>query len=153
MPEQSTINSLVSNLATVMEQVIAVVNNTPMETFERKADVKKWSKKEILGHLIDSGINNLQRFMECQVKPLPYVIRRYEQDSLVLTNNYQHSDVGEILNCWKAINTRIKVVIQSMSPAVLANEIILPDGTKATLGFLIQDYVDHMEHHLKQLKS
>ena len=34
--------------------------------FEVKIDTNKWSKKEILGHLIDSAINNLQRFTEIQ---------------------------------------------------------------------------------------
>jgi hypothetical protein len=32
----------------------------------QKVSTEKWSKKEILGHLIDSGINNLQRFTEIQ---------------------------------------------------------------------------------------
>ena len=29
----------------------------------------KWSKKEILGHLIDSAANNHQRFMRLQLQP------------------------------------------------------------------------------------
>ena len=30
-----------------------------------KIDVNKWSKKEILGHLVDSALINLQRFVRC----------------------------------------------------------------------------------------
>ncbi|NJN28609.1 MAG: DinB family protein [Cyclobacteriaceae bacterium] len=43
----------------------------------------KWSKKEVLGHLIDSGINNLQRFTEIQYESKPYKVREYKQDELV----------------------------------------------------------------------
>lgn len=152
MSDQTTINDLVANLRRVMEQVEGVVSRTPRETFERKVDPKKWSKKEILGHLIDSGVNNLQRFTECQFKTLPYVIRRYDQDALVLANKYQQSDVSEVLDCWKAINVRIAAVVGSMTPSMLVNAIVLPDGTTSDLGFLIKDYVDHMEHHLRQLE-
>src|SRR5215510_4964344 len=49
----------------------------------------KWSKKEILGHLIDSAINNLQRFIEVQFLPQPYHIVSYKQNELVAVNHYQ----------------------------------------------------------------
>jgi len=34
----------------------------------QKPTPEKWSKKEIIGHLIDSGLNNLQRFSEFSSK-------------------------------------------------------------------------------------
>ena len=36
-----------------------------------KASPEKWSKKEIIGHLIDAGIYNLQRFTEIQYEKEP----------------------------------------------------------------------------------
>ena len=33
--------------------------------WEYKASSEKWSKKEIIGHLIDSAMINLQRFVRC----------------------------------------------------------------------------------------
>ena len=58
---------------------------------------EKWSKKEILGHLIDSGINNLQRFTEIQFEERPYILRTYNQDELVKANSYQTSETSEIM--------------------------------------------------------
>ena len=72
-----------------------------------KPSSEKWSKKEILGHLIDSGINNLQRFTEIQFEERSYIIRNYKQNELVKTNDYQHSETKEILDFWKSINNRI----------------------------------------------
>ena len=51
-----------------------------------------------MGHLVDSGINNLQRFVEIQYAAKPYPIRKYEQDALVEANLYQNSDINEILH-------------------------------------------------------
>ncbi len=48
-----------------------------------KLSSEKWSKKEFLGHLIDSGINNLQRFTEVQFENKPYKIIKYKQNELV----------------------------------------------------------------------
>jgi hypothetical protein len=39
----------------------------------------KWSKQEILGHLIDSAINNLKRFTEIQFLPQPYTVISYSK--------------------------------------------------------------------------
>jgi hypothetical protein len=46
--------------------------------FSRKVSPDKWSKKEILGHLIDSATNNHQRFVRAQFET-PQIY--YEQDS------------------------------------------------------------------------
>ena len=118
---------------------------------KRKPSAEKWSKKEILGHLIDSGINNLQRFTEIQFKDKPYKVRTYHQDELVKANNYQNSEIKEILEFWLTINKRIKHLIEEQSEKTLNFKIELSDGTYSDLRFLIHDYVDHLEHHLNQI--
>ncbi|TDQ25661.1 DinB family protein [Tenacibaculum caenipelagi] len=118
-----------------------------------KSNPKKWSKKEILGHLIDSGINNLQRFTEIQFQNKPYRIRKYNQDELVKANDYQNSETKEILEFWKSINNRILYVIKQQTEETLAFKIKLEKENFSDLRFLMNDYVDHMEHHLNQIKS
>ena len=118
-----------------------------------KPNPKKWSKKEILGHLIDSGINNLQRFTEIQFENKPYKIRKYKQDELVKANDYQNSEIEEILTFWVSINDRIKNVIEQQTKETLNFKIELGNGTISDLKFLIVDYVDHLEHHINQIKE
>ncbi len=38
----------------------------------------KWSKKEIIGHLINSATNNHQRFVRCQFETIPKIV--YDQN-------------------------------------------------------------------------
>ncbi len=116
-----------------------------------KINPGKWSKKEIIGHLIDSGINNLQRFTEIQFIPKPYKVRPYNQDELVKVNDYQNSDTKEMVNLWISLNNRIKFIMALQTDQSLNYHIELKDGTEADLRFLITDYVEHLEHHLNQI--
>lgn len=113
----------------------------------------KWSKQEILGHLIDSGINNLQRFTEIQSAERPFKVRKYKQDDLVIANAYQDADMSELLPLWLALNKRILKVMEKQTQAALNYRIELPDGQLSDLRFLMTDYVDHLEYHLKQIMN
>ncbi|WP_412984403.1 DinB family protein [Pontimicrobium sp. IMCC45349] len=118
-----------------------------------KVSAKKWSKKEILGHLIDSGVNNLQRFTEIQFNNKPYSIKKYNQNELVKINNYQNSDTTALAEFWKAINTRIIFIIKNQTEKTLHYKVKLEKDTITNLRFLIKDYVEHLEHHLKQIMA
>ena len=117
----------------------------------QKESIDKWSKKEILGHLIDSGINNLQRFTEIQFENKPYRIRTYNQDELVKANDYQNSNTNEIVELWISINIRILNLIKNQTEKTLNYKIDLGNENISDLRFLMNDYVDHLEHHLKQI--
>ena len=119
----------------------------------KKASPDKWSKKEIIGHLIDSGINNLQRFTEVQFEIKPYKIRQYRQDELVKANDYQHSEINEVVELWISINNRIISLMKKQTIKTLKYNIELNNETISDLRFLMMDYVDHLEHHLNQIKS
>lgn len=74
----------------------------------------KWSRLEILGHLIDSAINNLKRFTEIQFLPPPYKVVSYRQNELVAVNNYQNLPVGHLLDLWKTLNQQIIYVVKNI---------------------------------------
>lgn len=116
----------------------------------RKPAPNKWSRQEIMGHLIDSALNNLRRFTEIQFLPQPFTVIGYQQDHLVTINHYQQLPPAHILALWQLLNRQIIYVINEISDEQLAIEIIAAGETK-TLEWLIIDYIDHMEHHLKQI--
>lgn len=122
------------------------------DLFNRPAE-NKWSKKEILGHLIDSAINNLKRFTEIQFLPQPYKVVSYKQVELVLVNDYQNLPLDHLLDLWQALNRQIVFVAKSI-PAEKLQYPVDPqyeNGELKTLGWIIADYVAHMEHHFKQI--
>lgn len=143
----------IENLKSLVLKAEEYFQNASAPEIERKADEKTWSKKEILGHLIDSGINNLQRFTEIEFTPKPYPVRRYLQNELVIANDYQNADLQEILDFWKAINHRIENVMAKQTPKSLKSEVLINGSQIESLEFLMKDYVGHLEHHLSQIFS
>lgn len=140
-----------TRLRELLKSGAAYLEQASDQDLKHKLAPGKWSKQEILGHLIDSGINNLQRFTEIESAEKPFKIRKYKQDELVLANDYQHAERNELLPFWLALNHRIEKVMDLQTEASLNAAIELPDGQLSDLRFLMIDYVDHLEYHLKQI--
>ena len=112
----------------------------------------KWSRKEVIGHLIDSAQNNLRRFICGQYENNPPAIV-YAQDFWVAANNYNVMHKDDIITLWKLINERICAVLENMPLENYSrecntgkNEIVL-----RSLQWLAEDYNKHMKHHLNQV--
>ena len=112
----------------------------------------KWSKKEILGHLVDSAVHNLVRFTEIHYVEKPYRHRPYNQMDLVNLNQYQTMDIQDLTQLWFSINSQIIRIMKDVDEKALDYKIILSDESVIDLRFLMTDYVDHLEHHIRQLK-
>ena len=109
----------------------------------------KWSTKEIIGHLTDSAVNNLARIVRMQAGPerLP----GYSQDEWVELQHYSERDWHKVLGLWIALNEHLAWTIRHVHQPSLANQGSVA-GTIVTLGFVIEDYIAHMQHHLISLK-
>lgn len=113
----------------------------------------KWSKKEILGHLVDSAIHNLVRFTEINYLEKPYHHRSYSQNDLVNLNQYQTMDSNELTQLWLSLNKQIIRIFKNVDDKALDYQIILSNQSVIDLKFLMTDYVEHLEYHINQIKS
>jgi hypothetical protein len=123
----------------------------PIILEERKPG--KWSKKEILGHLVDSAIHNLVRFTEINYLEKPYRHRAYNQIDLVNLNQYQAKEINELTQLWFSLNKQIVRIMKAVDEEALDYKIILSDESVIDLRFLMTDYVEHLEHHINQIRS
>ncbi|MED4692534.1 DinB family protein [Peribacillus frigoritolerans] len=108
----------------------------------------KWSKKEILGHLCDSALNNMNRFIKIQYEVQPYVIQSYNQDQWVLVQNYQERPLDEIVNLFCTLNKQIIHIITNTPNDRLSNLCDIGNNQLKSMEWLIKDYLEHMEHHI-----
>lgn len=110
----------------------------------------KWSRKQILGHLIDSASNNHQRFVRAQ-EGGELLSPGYHQDHWVNVQGYHAAHWTDLITLWSAYNGHLVRVIAGISEQ--AAEVRCSIGTDApvTLAFLVGDYVDHLWHHLAQI--
>ncbi len=117
-----------------------------------KAKPEKWSAKEIIGHLIDSAANNHQRFVRAQMGVTALQPYRYAQDHWVNVQQYQSADWQALVSLWYFYNMHLAHVIAGMQTEFLENELDVWDEP-ATLRFVAEDYVRHLNHHLDQIKT
>jgi DinB superfamily len=110
----------------------------------------KWSRKQLLGHLIDSAANNHQRFIRAQLGGA-LVFPGYEQEGWVERNGYADATWAEIVALWQAYNLHLLRVLARIPAGKLDTLCTIGENDPATLGFIAEDYVRHLRHHLKQI--
>lgn len=110
----------------------------------------KWTRRQLLGHLIDSAANNHQRFVRALAQnTLEWP--GYDQIAHVAVQNYAAAEPALLLSLWAFYNRFLGHVMGQISPAK-ASTLCAIDGAPAmSLADLALDYVAHLEHHLKQL--
>ncbi len=109
-----------------------------------------WSKKEELGHLVDSAVNNYARIIRVQREDAP-ALPGYEQDAWVERQGYDQREWRQVIALWSALNDHMLAAARRIPAPALARACTIAGGTPITLGFVIEDYVDHMVHHLQHI--
>jgi len=142
-------HAVVSSLSSVVTRALPRLSAIPERAAGQKPAPNKWSKKEILGHLIDSAANNHQRFIRLQLEH-DINLAGYEQDGWVRVSRYQDLPWTEIIAVWAAYNRHLATIIESIDPSALDHVWHSPGGD-VTLEFIATDYVRHLEHHLQQI--
>ena len=132
-----------------------IINLTPKmlteiseENMSTKPSPTKWSKKEIIGHLIDSATNNHHRFVRGQFENIPEI--SYDQNNWNEFSFYNQIESKQIISFWTIYNKQIIEIIKRIPKENLEKQIKIGNNI-LTLEFLIIDYVEHLEHHLKQI--
>lgn len=144
------------NNTITLQRLREIVNDYPArlkafseEEFAIKPAPAKWSKKEILGHLIDSASNNHHRFVRSQFEERPFIC--YDQEKWVISGHYQEMEQLEVINFWEMYNRHLIELISRFSETELSKECRMSDGSTRSVSWLADDYVRHLEHHLRQI--
>lgn len=117
-----------------------------------KSSPDKWSKKQILGHLIDSASNNHQRFVRGQFTDT-LVFPGYTQREWVESQNYTGENWQQLVELWSAYNLHLAHVIAHIPTGKLSVHCKIGEDNPMTLEAVIADYIRHLEHHLSQLAA
>jgi hypothetical protein len=110
----------------------------------------RWSRKQILGHLIDSAANNHQRFVRAQLDR-ELTTPGYAQEQWVETEHFQDREWNDLVQFWLAYNRHLLHLMAHVPREHLNGIIRIGADDPVTLEFVMIDYVRHMKHHLKQM--
>jgi hypothetical protein len=118
----------------------------------RRPAANTWSPKEVLGHLIDSAANNHQRFVRAQ-ETGALTLPGYEQNHWVASQGYQDADWPHLVTLWTHLNLHLADVMDRIPSAKYAASCAIGGSAPVTLEFLVIDYLDHLKHHMAQIRS
>ena len=141
-----TANRLARILATAPQRMVDISDDDAV----RSSDGGRWSKKQVLGHLIDSAANNHQRFVRAQLTA-NYDGPSYEQEKWVAAQSYAIESWPDLVNLWLLYNRHLLHIVRTMPEAVLAVPCAIGGSAPVPLSEVMSSYVDHMEHHLAQI--
>ena len=143
------IDESIERLRLLCEIIPPLLERITDSEFSFKPSPEKWSKKEILGHLIDSATNNHHRFVRIQYEPEPII--SYDQNKWNSLNHYADLDRSKLIIFWTLYNKHLVHLLEFIPEENLRLNGRTGNGELIPLHFYITDYVNHLEHHLQQL--
>jgi len=136
-----------ARLNKIVDDHLPSLRTISIEKFHFKPSPARWSKKEILGHLVDSAQNNIRRFVVAQYDELPKIV--YNQDKWVAITNYQEYQLADLIDLWYQLNKHIFQVLRFMPDQMGKRQVQTED--LHDLRWLAEDYIKHLLHHLHQV--
>lgn len=109
-----------------------------------------WSRKQVLGHLIDSASNNHQRFVRASLQG-SLEFPGYDQDGCVRVQAIQSAPWPLLVTLWTNYNLYLAHVIAHLPVPKLEAPCRIGEDEPVTLMFLAEDYLTHLLHHLGQI--
>lgn len=111
-----------------------------------------WTRKEILGHLIDSALNNHQRFVRATLDG-SYEGPTYAQTGWVNMHGYGSMPWASLVQHWGLQNQLLGEVVRRIPEDRLEAPCRVGGYEAVTLRSLVEDYVEHVGHHFRQIVS
>jgi len=136
-------------LDTIIDHYLHQLNDLSDTDSSHKPSPAKWSRKEIIGHLIDSAQTNIRRFITAQYEENPSI--SYNQDKWVSINNYQHLPLEHVIELWYLLNKQIVYILKNTSDET--GQRTSKTNETHTIEWLAQDYIKHLKHHIHQVPN
>jgi len=144
------VNDLADRLTAVLQSVPQRLGEIPDAEASREPGPGRWSKKEILGHLIDSAANNHQRIVRTLIEP-GIDFPAYRQESWVSVQGYGTEAWADIVYLWLLLNRHLLHIIRTIPESGFSHECAVGGKPPMALAILIAGYMDHLDHHLGQV--
>ena len=141
---------LSDKLVRVVRSAEAILLQVPEAESSKPVLSGGWSRKQVLGHLIDSASNNHQRFVRAALQT-SLDFPGYDQDGCVRVQAVEEADWTLLVSLWAGYNRYLAHVIAHLPDSKLETLCRIGLDEPVTLRFLAEDYLRHLLHHLGQI--
>lgn len=142
---------LAQSFRTGLEEIRAAIYAVPPERSGEPWREGAWTRKQVLGHMLDSAANNRQRFVRAAIDG-HYRGPGYAQQAWVDAHGYAEQDWETLIRWWDAEHEILASVVDRIPEERLEASCVVGEDAPVTLRFLIEDYLRHQWGHAKQLK-
>ena len=111
-----------------------------------------WTRRQVLGHLLDSAANNHIRFVDAAING-EYSGPKYDSDEWVRLHDYANLSWSFLLEQWHVRNVMLAQVVDHIPEDKLAAQCTIGEDKPVTLKFVIEDYLDHLDSHVSEIIS
>ena len=147
MPEQLA-NTFAARLAKVEAGLRTISEVEAAESYRADA----WTRKQVLGHLLDSAVNHHVRFVMAALDG-EYSGPAYHAQGWVAMHDYANLSWSLLLDLWKAHNTLLTAVVRQIPEDKLNSECRIGNDPPVTLRYVIEDYLHHMDGHIAEITA
>ncbi len=141
---------LSDKLVRVVRSAEAILFQVPEAESSKPVLSGGWSRKQVLGHLIDSASNNHQRFVRAALQTA-LDFPGYDQDGCVRVQAVEEADWTLLVSLWAGYNRYLAHAIAHLPVSKLETLCRIGSDEPVTLRFLAEDYLRHLLHHLGQI--
>lgn len=131
------------------EQKISVVSEEEARQPYRSGG---WSRKQLLGHLVDSACVNHTRIAFAATQGY-FDGPAYNQGAWVTLHAWHDMPWAAIVDQWRSRYTWMAEMITNLSQSALQNPVTIAGHPPVSLDAWIRDCLDHLEHHVAQITA
>jgi hypothetical protein len=129
-----------------------LLNEVPADLANVRWREGGWTRKQIVGHLLDSAANNRQRFVRAAIEGL-YAGPSYAQDAWVALHGYAHLSWKTLVDWWNVEHEILLAVVERIPEERMNALCTVGEDAPVTLRYLIEDYTRHQFHHFEQINA
>lgn len=135
-----------------LDEIHGTLNAVPVVLADRPWRDGGWTRKQIVGHLLDSAANNRQRFVRAAIEGT-YTGPFYDQDAWVAAQGYADLSWQTLLKWWAVEHEILAAIVDRVPEERMDAECRVGDDPPVTLRYLIEDYITHQNWHLRQITT
>jgi hypothetical protein len=141
---------LSAELTRLVADVSGVFREMGVGDWTRTRAEGAWTRLEILGHLIDSAMNNHQRIVRAMADG-DLTWPGYDQVAMVRVQQFGRAAPPTLIGLWESLNLFLARLIGLIPEERLGARCAIGGDSPVTLEFLVTGYVAHLQHHLRQI--